>query len=169
MIGLIALAVLIAFVAFLIWVSGLLTRRMQPGNWKTLLRVAIVIGVFPLMVVDEIIGKYQFEALCLKENGIESVDVSKARGKRVKFEVGEPRLLKWKMVPMDERDWLYKDADTSEILIHLKKYGADGGWLVKYNPMCWGCSGPMLYNRTCDSDYLEKKKIFLLNDITQIN
>ena len=169
MIGLIALAVLITFVAFLIWVSGLLTRRMQPGNWKTLLRMAIVIGVFPLMVVDEIIGKYQLEALCRKEDRIENVDVSKARGKRVKLEVGEPRSLKWKMVPMRERDWLYKDADTGEILIHLKKYGSSGGWLVRYTPICLGCLGPMLYERSCDSDYLEKKKIFLLNDITQIN
>ncbi|MDA8447275.1 hypothetical protein [Paracidovorax valerianellae] len=48
--------------------------------------------------VDEVLGKYQFEALC-NANGIESADVSKAQGKRVALEVGIGRPLDGTIMP----------------------------------------------------------------------
>ena len=168
MIGLTFFATLIAFVALLIWLSGLLTRKMRPGVRKVLLRAVMVVGVFPLMVADEIIGKYQFEALC-RANGIESADVSKARGKTVKREVGEPRSSKWTAVPIKEWDWFYKDVDTGEILIHHKAYWAYGGWVMRYTPLSMGWPRPMLFEGSCAHDYSVRNNVFSINDITYIN
>jgi len=155
--GLIALAVLIPFVVFLIWVSGLLTRRMQPGNWKTLLRVVIVIGVFPLMVVDEIIGKYQFEALC-KANGIETIDQSLIKGKRVQIHTDYFlwKSLPGKIIPMRVTTARIKDADTGQELASFKSYSTCGGWLMRLTPLSAGNCSPMLfYGGGCHWFYLD--------------
>jgi hypothetical protein len=141
---------------------------MRSGRWRPLVRIAIVVGVFPLMVVDEIIGKYQFEALC-KGSGIENVDVSKARGKRVKLEVVESKLLKWTMVPIKERERLYKDADTGEVLIYHKRYVSSGGWLMRYTPLSMGWPRPILFYGSCGDNYSASKNIFSINNITLIN
>lgn len=57
-----------------------------------------------LPFVDEIIGKFQFEALC-KANGIESADVSRARGKRVKVEYGERTFVEGAIMPIKTPFW----------------------------------------------------------------
>jgi hypothetical protein len=127
----------------------------------------MVVVLFPMPLIDEIIGKRQFEALC-KANGIESADVSTARGKRVKLEVREPRLLKGTMVPIEERDRFYKDVDTDEVLIHHKSYFSPGGWLKRY-PFYFGVSKPMLFSASCGNSIFARDVIFSGHDILLIN
>jgi len=117
-IGLTFFATLIAFVALLIWLSGLLTRKMRPGVGKVLLRAVMVVAVFPLMVADEIIGKYQFEALC-KANGIASIDQSLIQGKRVQIhdDYFSWKPLPGKIIPMKVTTRRIKDADTGQELV----------------------------------------------------
>ena len=169
MAGLILLVALIAFLTLVIWLSGLLTQWLPlSSNGKALLRVVIVVGVFPLMLVDEIIGKHQFEALC-KANGIESADVSKARGRQVRLEVGERHPLESKVMPGAVENWSYKDADTGEVLIHHKSFYAYGGWIMRYTPLSMGSRHPMLFQGGCNIDYSARNIIFSKNDISLIN
>ena len=83
MLGIITLAVFIIFFRFSITLSKWLTYRLKcPPAVVFFTRVAIVVGVAHLMVIDEHIGKYQIDRLC-KSHGLRNTDLSKAYGKSV--------------------------------------------------------------------------------------
>jgi hypothetical protein len=114
--------------------------------------------------VDEVIGKYQFENLC-KINGIESTDVSKARGRKVTFEYGDRVPVQGTILPIKESDVSFRDVDTNEVLIRHKNYYASGGWLMRYAWLSMGSNHAMLFDgSTCD--VLKEQKIFKANSIT---
>lgn len=78
---LLLLGAFIVFVRILIALSKWLTCRLKWSPAAVFFtRLAIVIGAFPLMLADEIIGAIQYEYLC-KRYGISSADLSKAKGK----------------------------------------------------------------------------------------
>lgn len=168
MAGLIFLAALAALVALLVWLSGLLTRGLRGSqDRRFMVRVLIVLGAFPLMLADEIIGKYQFEELC-KINGIMNADVSLARGKRVNGEHGESRFISGTIMPIEESDVTFRDVENNELLIRYKNYYAFGGWLMRYTPLSMGSSHSMLFSGNgCNPS--DKQKIFDANQISQIN
>ena len=81
MTGLLLLGLFVVFVRILIVVSKWLTCRLKWSPAAVFFtRLAIVIGAFPLMLTDEMIGAIQYEYLC-KRYGISSADLSKAKGK----------------------------------------------------------------------------------------
>lgn len=169
MAGLILLIAFIAFMATIIWLSGPLTQWLPISrDWKAFLRLVIVVGVIPLMLTDEIIGKYQYEALC-KANGIENADVSKARGKRVKLEVTDLEALVNTAVPAVSEEWIYRDADTNEILIRYKSFLFHGGWIMRSPLLGMESSNPIIFPSVCESSYSVRKAIFFKNNITLIN
>jgi len=158
---------LVTFVAWL-WGSGWIAEKV--GNLvnisrrRAAVKVLIFVVLLSLPFVDEIIGKYQFEALC-KANGIESADVSKARGKSVKVEYGERTLLGGTIMPIKVDDALFRDASSGEILIQHKNYHALGGWLMRYTWLSMGSPQPMLFGgSTCD--IRKEQEIFKVNSIT---
>lgn len=169
MAGLILLAALAVLIALLVFLSRLATQSLAiSAKAKTALRWLIVVGAFPLMVADEVVGMYQFNALC-KANGIESADVSKARGRRVKLEVDARSPLKGMIMPGTVEDWFYKDAVSNEIVIHHKDYYAFGGWLMRYTPLSMGSHHPMLFSGGCIDDYVARDAIFSQNNISLVN
>ena len=85
MIGLLFLATVAVWLWACIWLSGKVGNNLAKPSRRIAARLVALAILISLPFVDEVIGKRQFEALC-KANGIESADVSKARGKRVKVE-----------------------------------------------------------------------------------
>jgi hypothetical protein len=167
MAGLILLAAIIALITLLIWFSGVMTRWLRlPARWKVALRMLIVMSAFPLMLLDEIIGKYQFEALC-KANGIESIDVSSAKGMRVKIKYGPRSYINGISIPTKESTAFFYSANDVLLFKH-KDYYAGGGWLMRYTPISMGASHPMLFDGNGCGLHL-KRQIFLKNDIVQVN
>ena len=169
MAGLIFLAALAGLVTLLVYLSRLATQSLPiSGKGKTLLRWLIVVGAFPLPLADEIIGKYQFEALC-KANGIESADVSRARGKRVKMTYTDKGFVEsGVLLPTKQDDISLRDADTEEVLLSYKSYFSYGGWLMRYTPISMGSSGPMLFKGN-GCGYGQEQQIFSSNQITLTN
>jgi len=160
MTGLIFFAALVALIAMLIWLSGLLTRWLPLStNWRANLRVLIVVGAFPLMVVDEIIGKYQFEALC-KANGIEAADFSNARSLRVRLEVSRPVEVVESIIPIDVYELSVISADSNERVVSYKDYYAYGGWLMRHTPLNMGSARPMLFDGSCPQNRRLRPEIF---------
>jgi len=168
MAGLIFLAAVVAFLLFCIWLSKTIGNLVPNAAWRGAVKVGIFLALLAAPFVDEVIGKYQFEALC-KANGIERADVSKAQGKRVRLEVGEPLPLYGTIMPGVIKEWLYKDAERNEIVIHHKGYSASGGWLMRYTPVSMGAHHPMLFPGGCPIDYLDRDTIFSKNSITLVN
>lgn len=164
--GLIFLAALALCIWGCVWLAKNLGNLVPNPAWRTAVKVGIFIALLASPFVDELIGKYQFETLC-KANGIESADVSKARGKRVKMKVkyDERRSVSGTIMPIDMEDVFLVDADTGEALIQHKNYIAKGGWLMRYTPLSMGSHHPMLFGgSTCDMRVAQE--IFKANSIT---
>lgn len=168
MAGLILLTFLVVLIAFLVWLSGLLTRRLSAhANWKVFLRFVFVVGAFSLMVTDEIIGKQQFETLC-KTRGVDSVDVSSARGKSVRRISGERLLLKNNAIPIKASHQVIIDESTKTKLLEYEDYYANGGWLMRYTWLSMGYSRPMLFNGN-GCGLSKELELFRANKIHQVN
>lgn len=166
MTGLIFLTALAAFIALLIWLTGAITRPLAiPAGWKNLLRFLILFVAFPLMLADEIVGKYQLERLC-KVNGIERADFSRAVGKRVKAEYGENKFVLGTIMPIKEREVQFRDIESGLAVARYKSYYAMGGWLMRYTPLSMGSSRPMLFPSSCETDYMARNTVFKQNKIS---
>lgn len=166
--GLILLLVLIACAWTGVWLVRFVGRTIPNAKWKKPAMVGLSLLLLTAPFVDEVIGMYQFNALC-KANGIEGADVSKARGKRVRLEVGSTRPLSGVIMPGAVEDWFYKDASSNEIVIQHKGYFAFGGWLMRYTPLSMGSRHPMLFSGGCPIDYVNRNAIFSANNITLVN
>jgi hypothetical protein len=143
-IGLLFLATVAVWLWLCIWLSRKLASLVPNPSWRSPVKWGVLILLLASPFVDEVIGKYQFEALC-RANGIESADVSRARGKRVKLELGARTLLGGTIMPIKVEDWLYRDADNGNVLIQHKDYYAIGGWLMRYTPLSMGSDHSMLF------------------------
>lgn len=143
--GLILIAALALCVLGCVWLAKNLGNLAPNPAWRTALKVGIFIALLASPFVDEVIGKYQFEALC-KANGIEGADVSKVRGKRVKLEVGARNSVDGTIMPIKTEDWLYRDVDSGDLLLQHKDYYAMGGWLMRYTPLSMGSAHSMLFS-----------------------
>lgn len=163
------LLLLLAIFIYLATVSKLTTTL---GNvfpyveWRGTAKVLIFVGLLATPILDEVIGMWQFKALCTA-NGIESADVSKARGKLVKIRVNyaERQPVRGTIMPIDAEDVLFEDADTGEILIQVKNYIARGGWLMRHTPISMGAPQPIFFGgSTCDVRI--EQAIFKANSIT---
>ena len=165
--GLIFLAALAFCLWACVWVANKLGSLIPHLAWRAAVKALIFIALLASPFVDEVIGKYQFEALC-KANGIEGADVSKARGKRVKGEYGGRRLVGSTIMPIEERDLLFRNADNNELLFQYKNYYAFGGWLMRYTPLSMGSQHSMLFpGNGCG--FATKDQVFSTNQISQTN
>ena len=163
MIGLLFLATIAAWLWASFWLSIKVGRLIAKPLLSGTATILTFVALLCLPFVDEVIGKHQFETLC-KVNGIESADVSKARGKKVKVEYGGRELLEGTILPIQESNVLFKDADSGEVLIRHKNYYARGGWLMRYTFFSLGDSHPMLFGGFCDRQI--EQEIFKTNLIT---
>jgi hypothetical protein len=153
MAGLMLMGAFALFVLLLIWISGLLTRGLPiSSGWKSVLRVLVVIGAFPLMIADEIFGKRQFDDLC-ELNGSINIDLNLIRGRRISI---HDDYFHWmpvtgSVIPIEKTTTIIKDEDTGQVLQSLNNYRAAGGWLSRNTPISMGSSRPILFGgATCD-------------------
>ena len=165
--GLIFLAALALCLWGSIWLARNLGNLVPNPAWRSGVKIGVFLVLLASPFVDEVIGKYQFEALC-KANGIESADVSKARGKRVKLEYTERGLLEGTVMPISVDDVVGREAESGKALIQYKNYFAFGGWLMRYTPLSMGSQHPMLFAGNGCGLAL-KRRIFEANQISQIN
>lgn len=164
MIGLFFIFTVITWLSVSVWLAHKLGNFVSSSEWRAKVKISIFLFLLSLPFVDELIGKLQYDALC-KANGVESADVSRARGKKVKVKYGERTAVKGTIVPIKESDMFFRDADSGEILIKAKNYYAEGGWVMRYTWLSLGSSRPMLFGgSTCD--VRKEQEIFKANSIT---
>lgn len=128
--GLILLAALIAFIVFLIWVSGLMARRLKiSAGWKTFLRMVFVVGVFPLMIMDEIVGKSQFDSLC-QSGATFRINAAGIRGQTVRVSSSQTPLANV-AIPITSTEIIYTDTQSQDVLAKVIGFRASSGWLAR--------------------------------------
>lgn len=167
MAGLILVSVLGLLAVVVFKLAQGLTKSIKHPVLQILSMVVILVAFPLLMVADELIGKYQFEALC-KANGIESAYVSRARGQSVRLESGKEILLDGFIMPIREYPRLFKDPTTGVTLFEYKGYRAEGGWLMRYTPINMGYSQAMLFDGSCEQ-VAALKSLLATNSITLLN
>ncbi len=158
----------------IIWGLYRLVKKIGDGfpypHWRWLVKIALFTLLALLPIADELIAKYQFAALC-KANGIRSVDLSKARGKRVYQAATNERVFNAALLPASEYDQQYIDVVTDEVLITHKDYNLHGGGLLmKYTPISMGYNHPMLnIGIECVENTLDLFKQYGITQVTKIN
>ena len=146
--GIILFLVLATWFYIVAKICGWIVSGMRPGNKKAITLIVIFTLLFIAPVGDEIVGGFQFRALCAR--GIKPVyNEQKARGKIVQYKEIEIRIIK-KIIPIWESTSEWVDPDTGEALVILKRYVAKGGWLSRLIRFQQG-SPPIIFDGTCRS------------------
>jgi len=131
MIGLLLFGFVAAWFVAARWLAIKATRRLLPGKLRLTAVCFITLMLVALPLSDEIIGGFQFRALCEK-NAALRIDAARIRGKKVRVttdpankEVGGTS------VPILYSRSSYRDVDTNEELASSGRYVANGGWLIR--------------------------------------
>lgn len=131
MTGLIFLAVLAAVLGLAVLLSRHVTRHIQNRFVRSAAIAAMTLGIMSLLVIDELIGGYQFRQLC-RENAVLRIDAEKARGHTVRT-VFDPlnESLPGKAIAIFHSHKSYRDVSTNKEIASNEWYFAKGGWFVR--------------------------------------
>jgi hypothetical protein len=125
----------------------LVTSRVKNAPVRVLVTIALIAVMLPMPLVDEIVGKRQFEQLC-RDNATIQVDREKAVGKTVYF-VPQPLVdAAGTWVPIVVQPIRYVDATTGETVATYSRLVAVGGRLVQMFGFSEG-KVPLLFSGTC--------------------
>jgi hypothetical protein len=101
-------------------------------------------------VADDIIGGFQFRALC-KQGYAPAYDEAVAKGKVVFLKDTQDKEIQNALIPIHEESWEYADHLTGETILKWKEYHARGGWLSRLIGFPQG-SPPYTFNAACSSE-----------------
>jgi len=169
MAGLILLAVLTGWALFVYHGVRLAVQKVSNQRKQKILKFIFVPIVFLLPVSDEIVGQFQFRALCSAQATMKA-DEEKAAGKLL-IPLGlSKKVLSGYVLRTEEQYWAYKDPDTNEILISWKDFKSNGGWLSNFIGFPDG-HPPYTFDGSCLAvgglDYVYSNKKFSID--TRIN
>lgn len=130
MTGILLLAVVGLWLALVGGLTRLITRQITSKNLRRLIGTAFVLLVTPLPVADEIVGGFQFRALC-QEGATLKIDPQKARGRAVRVVITPSNeLLPSTAIPIRHSHTSFQDVATGEEIAQYDDYDAKGGWLI---------------------------------------
>lgn len=148
--GLLILGVLIAWFMTAKWLAGQATHRMAVGIPRYSARAVLTAVLFVAPVADEILGVYQFEALCAT-GGVYQI-APEAQGKKFDLLYGSTpnKKLTGYVRPVEEMTITYTDVTTDKVVASAKAYVAHGGWLVRTLGFSTSStSGPLMSRSQC--------------------
>lgn len=147
MTGILLLLVAVAWVAFVIWLSKIITRKLPMPTWRIPAAMVIFAVLLPLPLIDEIVGGRQFEQLC-KVNSTILVDRVTAVGRTVYLAQTPDVEIKgtWVRVVLQPRQFV--DATTGETVVSFNDLIAVGGWFIRMLGISEG-GMPLTFKGTC--------------------
>lgn len=164
--GLILLFVIGLWLAFVIWLSITITKKLPIAWWRIPVGILVFAVLLPLPALDEIVGGRQFEKLC-KENSTIQVDRVTAVGRTVYAAAAQTPDVEikgtWVRVTLKPRRFV--DATTGEVVVSYNRLQAVGGRFLKISEG----HVPLTFNGTCDpGDQYTMEKLFKELKITLI-
>ncbi len=162
----ILLIIILAIWSFVVKaISRLCVKNLQSGTKKTIIHIALFILFFIAPVADDIIGGFQFRAMCTPDNML-VYDSEKVRGKSIEYKgVSVDKIYKIIPIWVTQSEWT--EPGAAQVLIVRKKYDAMGGWLSRLIGFPEG-SPPYTFDGTCNSFKAYDQLLKKLN-ITEIN
>lgn len=121
-----------------VWAAVVLARWMSrrflsQRPWRRYASIGLFMLILPLPVVDEIIGGFQFRALC-EEGAKLKIDEKRILGKDVKLVVtpkDSPELIPHTAIPIFHYHYSYRDVYTDEEYAQYETYTAKGGVFIR--------------------------------------
>ena len=132
MTGIVFLLILFTWFFIAKKIPFLFIAGMKPGNKKTVVYLILCVLCFIAPVADEIIGGFQFRAIC--RQGTQLIyDADKVKGKKLLWAGGDPGTeLKNTILPITAFSRALVDMSTREHLIEYTQYTVTGGWLSRF-------------------------------------
>ncbi len=126
---------LLAVLAILAAVAVLVARQIVRPIRNTRLRIGatalLTVAFMTLLVADEIVGGYQFRALC-GENAVLRIDPEKARGQTVKVVIDPSNeIVPRTPITIYHSHLTFLDVGTNEQIAEYDSYVAKGGWFIR--------------------------------------
>ncbi len=113
------------FVAVIVFAT-FIARKLSLGVWRIPVGVLLATVLYPLPLVDEIVGGMQFKRLC-EEN--ETIYVSPTAKGRTAYLAETPlQEVKGPWVRVTRNEWRYADAKTGETVIRFNTLTAGHGF-----------------------------------------
>lgn len=128
---------LIVFFIIGLWIflvsklTGFLSRWIPASKFSTVLKVLLFVLLLVTPFMDEIVGGFQFRALCKAEAQLK-YDEAKLANKTVYPQTINLGDLKSMTVQGNSYIETYTEAKTHELLMSYKVLNADGGWLSRW-------------------------------------
>jgi len=132
-----------------IGIAALLSRwiasRIRSPGVRWLVTLVAFAGLLPLPLIDEIVGKYQFEQLC-RENATIHVDRTKAVGKTVYLAQKPSVDAKGTWLRIVIQPYVFVDAETGAPVVSYNILTAVGG---RFIPSLSEGRVPLLFKGSC--------------------
>lgn len=130
-------------IKIVIFIAGKLPKMW----WRPVVGIGLFVLIFPLPLLDEIVGGQQFEQLC-KENSTMQVDRQKAIGKTVyKADLADIKINdKW--IPITVQQWHFVDINTDKPILSYNVLFASGGRLMRMLGISEG-GAPLIVRQGC--------------------
>jgi len=145
--GIILFLVLATWFYIVVKICGWIVNDMRPGNKKAITLIVIFTLLFIAPVGDEIVGWFQFRALCSR--GIKPVyNIDKSKGTTVRYWSQPRKNIKNTIIPIEELKISWVDVKTGQPVVEYSEYYATGGWLIRsisYNNV----TRPFSFNGVC--------------------
>ena len=148
MTGLLLLLVAATWLAIVAALAYAATKRIEDTVWRSAVALALVVVLIPLPLIDEIVGKQQFEQLCKDNATVIHVDRSTAVGRTVYF-VPQPAVeIKGAWVRIVMKPKRFVDATAGETVLDYNELMAEGGRLIRALGISEG-GVPLTFTSTC--------------------
>ena len=144
---------IIFFVILIIWfvislkLARILVNKLNPKRGRPFVLIALSLLVFLTPVADEIMGGFQFGAVCSQERKILYNEES-IRNRTLLYSSSKRIPVASVFVPIEKQVVDWKDADTGLVVMQQIEFFAKGGWLsrsVAFNAV----TRPYTFNGVC--------------------
>ncbi|MGB9151376.1 MAG: hypothetical protein WCB36_14150 [Burkholderiales bacterium] len=151
MTGILLIGVVGAWLMAAIVMGAKIGDKLNPPWLRTPAALLLMAILIPLPVVDEIIGGWQFRALCDKY-AVQYIDEKNARDRKVVYVPrGNDQYAEGTAVRIRIDPWVYQDAETGKTLVSYHSIEAKGGWFIRSLGIS-ETSSPLIFNGYCAPD-----------------
>lgn len=167
MTGLLLLFIAAVWIAMVVALAYATTKRIEDAVWRSVVALVLVVVLIPLPLINEIVGKHQFEQLC-KDNAVIHVDRATAFGKTVYLAESTDVEIKGKWLRFVVKPWRYVDVTTGETVVSYNTLMAEGGLFFRMIRISEG-GVPLIFKGSCyPSELVDLQKLFQELNVTQI-
>lgn len=139
--------VLAAWLAGCWWSAHKIGNHFFDSDLRMELKALIFCALAPLVLIDEMFGRVQFDELC-RDRATVTINAAQPHDRSVYLAALPPEAVVGLMLPVQAQRWLYIDADTRETILSFSTLRADGGKLVR--TVGWPHqSGPLTFEGRC--------------------